>query len=652
MVNQFSYLFAPQKIGHLTISNRIFFPAHGSLFAEDNLPGERLAYYYAERAKGGVGLIITEVTSVHPTCQSFERVILGFDKRVILGFKRIADMVHEHGTRIFCQLWHCGRDMATTLFTRRPIWAPSPIPGPTSREIPHEMEIDEIRDVIQGYVTTARNVKEGNFDGVEIHTAHGYLIHQFLSPWSNKRTDEYGGSLENRMRLANEVIDGIRKECGNEFVVGIRISGDELTPGGLDLEDMKIIAQKLEASNKLDYISVSIGNHTLSYALMIGDMNVPLGSAVYLASGIKEVVDLPVFTALRINDPIQAEKVLADGHADIIGMCRALICDPELPNKAREDRLEDIRHCIACNQECLGRLYKGAPISCIYNPAVGFEKEIGIGKIISSNNKKRIMIIGGGPAGMEAARVAALRGHEVVLYDKSFELGGQINIATKVANRQDMGEVIRFLKKDIEKLSVEVHLDTEATLEMVISLNPQSVVVATGSKPVLPSIPGADEKNVLTIWEALLGQKEVGENILLVDNEGFWQCYSTAEYLLDQGKKVQILSKFLFVGAELNPSSLIGFYQRTLKKRVTFIPISQLKDISGDKIVYVNIYSGEERTIDGIDTIILSGINKAENGLFRSLRGKVKELCAIGDCVAPRKITNAIEEGNRIGRLL
>jgi len=652
MANQFSYLFTPQKIGPLTVANRIVFPAHGSLLAEDNLAGERHAYYYAERAKGGAGLIITEVTSVHPTCQSFERVILGFDKRVIPGFKRIADMVHEHGTRIFCQLWHCGRDMATTLFTRRSIWAPSPIPGPTSREIPHEMEIHEIEEVIQGYVNTARNVKEGNFDGVEIHTAHGYLIHQFLSPWSNKRTDEYGGSLENRMRLANEVIDGIRKECGNEFVVGIRISGDELTPGGLDLEDMKIIAQKLEASNKLDYISVSIGNHTLSYALMIGDMNVPLGSAVYLASGIKEVVDLPVFTALRINDPIQAEKVLADGHADMIGMCRALICDPELPNKAREGRLEDIRHCIACNQECLGRIYKGAPISCIYNPAVGLEKEIGIGKIIQTNNKKRVMIIGGGPAGMEAARVAALRGHKVTIYEKSFELGGQINIAAKVANRQDMGEITRFLQKEIERLDVEVRLDTEVTNEMVTSLDPQSVVVATGSKPVLPSIPGADEKGVLTIWQVLLDQKEIGDNVLLVDNEGFWQCYSTAAYLLDQSKNVHILSKFLFVGAELNPSSLIGFYQRTLKKGVTFIPMSQLKEVSGDKIVYVNVYSGEEKTINGIDIIVMSGINKAENGIYRSLMGKVKELYAIGDCVAPRKVTNAIHEGNRIGRLL
>jgi thioredoxin reductase len=524
--------------------------------------------------------------------------------------------------------------------------------GPTTREIPHEMEVEEIDEIVQGYVKSARNAREGNFDGVEIHSGHGYLLQQFLSPWSNKRTDEYGGSLENRMRLANRVIDGIRKECGREFVLGLRISGDELTPGGLGLEDMKVIAQKFASSQMIDYISVSIGNHGLSYALMIGDMNIPLGSAVYLASAIKSVVDLPVFTALRINDPIQAEKILADGHADMIGMCRALICDPELPRKAKEGRLEDIRHCIACNQECLGRVYKNASLSCIYNPDVGAEKEMGIGTLKPPLKKKRVMIIGGGPGGMETARIAAQRGHEVSLYEKSSELGGQINIATKVVNRQEMGEIKRFLEKQIEKLRVEVHLNTEVTRDIVSKINPEAVVVATGSRPELPTIPGGQEEKLLTIWDVLLGRKKIGENVLLVDQEGTWHCYSVAEFLLEQGKNVQILSRFPFVGAELDPSSFIGLYQRALKKGATFIPVSQLKEIRGEKVVCLNNFSGKELIIDGIQTVILSGINRAENGIYRALKGTVREIYAVGDCVAPRRVTNAIYEGNRIARSL
>lgn len=304
MSEQFRYLFSPLKIGNVTVQNRIVCPAHGTLMAENHLPGERLAYYHAEKAKGGVGLIITEITAVHPTSQPMGNVLTGYDKRLAEKGKIVSQMVHEYGTKIFGQIWHCGRQ-GESMHSRLPLWSASPIPSPANREIPHEMTVKEIAEVVSSFATTATYFREAGFDGVEIHGAHGYLLTQFMSLWSNKRTDQYGGSLENRLRFPREVAEAVRKAVGRDFVVGMRVSGDEFVPGGLTLEDMKVIAPKLEATGNLDYFSVSVGNYATHY-IMIGDMAVPLGMAVYLASGIKEVVQLPVFTVLRIKDPLQA----------------------------------------------------------------------------------------------------------------------------------------------------------------------------------------------------------------------------------------------------------------------------------------------------------------------------------------------------------
>lgn len=651
MNSQFQYLFTPLKIGSVTVRNRIFSPAHGTGFSDsDSLPNERMTYYHAERAKGGVGLIITEGTAIHPTGRPHANTLRGFDEKCIPGFRLITSTVHEHGAKIFGQLYHRGRQMES-LHTRLPVWGPSPIPSPATREIPHEMNYEEIQEIVQGFAKGAANLKEAGYDGVEIHGAHGYIVNQFMSFLSNQRKDEYGGSLENRLRFPLQVIRAVRKAVGPDLVVGIRLSGDELVPGGLTLKDMKEIGPRLEASGMLDYISVSVGNYSTHY-IMIGDMSIPLGAAVYLAAGIKEVVNLPVFSVLRIKDPLQAEKILVDGQADMVGMCRALITDPELPRKAKEGRLEDIRNCIACNQECRTHA-SGRMISCVQNPAVGFEKEMGLETLKPAKQKKEVVVIGGGPAGMEAARVAALRGHSIRLYEKNRELGGQVNIGRKIPTRDEFGDIVRYLGRQMEKLGVKVFLENEVSPEKIQSMNPEVVVVATGSEPFLPSIKGAEQRHVVNVWDVLQEKVEVGERLLIVDGgEAFWPCCGTADFLLEKGKKVEVISYLNSIGASIPAQSLTPLYQRLLRKGAILTPFHTLKEILVDSVVVSNVHTGVSRVIEGVNTVVLAYGNKANDGVYNLLKGKIREIYAIGDCVAPRKVQDAIREGHRVGRII
>jgi len=384
---------------------------------------------------------------------------------------------------------------------------------------------------------------------------------------------------------------------------------------------------------------------------MMGDMSIPLGAAVYLAAGIKEVVKLPVFTVLRIKDPLQAEKILVDGHADMVGMCRPLITDPELPRKAREGRLDDIRNCIACNQECRPPMDRG--ISCVQNPGAGFEKELGIGTLKPANPKKEVVIIGGGPAGMEAARVAALRGHHVSLYEKDSELGGQVKIGSKIPTRSEFGDITRYLIRQMEKLGVKIILKTEVYPEMIKSMNPEVVVVAAGSEPFLPAIKGADQKHVVNVWDVLQEKVEVGNRVIVIDGgEAFWPCCGTADFLLEKGRKVEIISYLYFVGVSIPAQSLTLLYQRLLRKGAVLTPYHTVKEILADSVVVTNVHTKESRVIEGVDTVVLATGNRAKDGIYQALKGQVKELYAVGDCVAPRKVQDAIREGHRVGRVI
>ncbi len=654
MSEQFKRLFTPLQIGPVTIRNRIVFGPHSTRFAEDHLPSERHVYYYAERAKGGVGLIITESSSVHPSSERRRHEIRAYDPRSVEGYSKIAKAVHEHGAKIFGQLVHAGAH-TTGAVTYLPLWAPSPIINVASGELPKEMSVEEIEEVVCAFGEAAGYMKEGGFDGIEIHGASSYLVEQFMSPISSKRRDKYGGELENRLRFAYEVIDCVREAAGEGLAVGMRITGDELVDGGLTLDEMQEIAVRLEATGKLDYLNVQAGSSHCSF-LFIPPMAVPLGFSNYLASGIRKVVkEIPVLAGGRIKDPVQAERILEEGHADMIAMVRPLVCDPEFPHKACEGREEEIRKCIACNQGCLARTAMQETLTCIQNPAAGREKEMGT--IKPAVVKKRILVIGGGTAGLEAARVAALRGHEVILFEREEELGGQVRLAAKLPTREEFGDVIRNLRGEIERLKVEVRLGVEATPELIEEEGPDVVIVATGSRPLRSGFTseseGVDQGNILTVWDVLDEGVEVGRRVVVIDGDGGWRGVGTAEFLVDKGKDVEILTGFSLVGMNLsNTSDQVMLYPRLYSKGVKLSPQTGVKEINGDKVIAYHIYSGEKRTIEGVDTVVLAIGEEACNELFSSLRGRVPELYAVGDCVAPRGVEMAIYEGHRVGRLV
>jgi len=516
------------------------------------------------------------------------------------------------------------------------------------------MEIEDIRVCIESFALSATHALEGGFDGIELQVGHSSLIRQFLSPATNFREDDYGGKFENRLRFCLEVIDAVRKAIGPDLALGVRLNADEMHPkGGLTLKDAKDIAVRLEQTGLLDFMDLSLGTfHNLF--LVEGSMHTPLAYTVPLASGIRSVIGLPVFCTNRINDPHLAEKILADGQADMIGMVRALICDPELPNKAKEGRPEDIRHCIACNQGCIGRMGLGYRLGCLHNPAVGEEDRLGAGTLASCDRPKKVVVVGAGPAGLEVARVAALRKHKVILFEKDTEVGGQNTIAGKAAGRQEITGVTRWRIGQIEKLDIDLRLGVEADELTVLREEPDAVVVATGSVPKVKPFPGEyAAPDVVNTQQVLKGEVDTGQKILLIDLDGHHQATGTAEFLADRGKDVHIITSSLFVGGQLGPlQDLFLTRQRLARKGVTFTPDIAVLEIQGMLVKGLNVYSNDMIDFDGYDTIVLAAGNQSLDRLYFDLKGKVPELYRIGDCVAPRKTDMAIVEGHRVGRLL
>ncbi|MGZ3538632.1 MAG: mycofactocin system FadH/OYE family oxidoreductase 2 [Thermodesulfobacteriota bacterium] len=648
----FKFLFSPLKIGGITVPNRICFSAHTTNFATHGLVNDRQVAYYEERARGGCGLIILGELSLHSSDRPYEQMIEAYDRKVIPGWQTLTSAIHQYDTKIIAQLNHSGFQCDGCI-SRRPVLGPSPISDVEFGEVAKVMEPEDIDEIIETFARAAAYVKEGGFDGIEISLGHRSLLRQFLSPLSNYRQDVYGGSLENRMRFAQQIIDAVRKVVPRDFPVGIRLCADEIFYGAITSEDAKEIAHRFESTGQINFINLSVGTY-YNLHLVRGSMHFPLGFTLHLSQAIKEVVKVPVFANNRINRPQMAEEIVAQGKADIVGLVRALICDPQFPKKTKEGRTEEISICVSDNQGCIGRVNQAKTIGCIQNPCVGFEKKADQELKQSISKKKKVMVIGGGPAGMEAARMAALRGHQVTLYEKEPELGGQINIAQKGAGRENIGLVVTNLMAQLKKWKVRIEPGVEVTEEFVIKSNPDVAIVATGSVPRENPFPGRyTPSQVLNVWQVLKGGTPIGEKVLLIDGDGHHKATSTAEFLADHGKKVDILTDALFIGVELGPiGDLYNSRQRLLQKGVTFTSDMRVQEIEGATVKAVNVYSNEVFVYEGYDTIVVVMANRPNHDLYFGLKGKIKELYRIGDCVAPRKIDMAIWEGNKVGRIL
>lgn len=648
-MTSFETLLSPIQLGKLSIKNRVMVTAHTTNFSENGIPTDKDVAYYGERAKGGAGLIIIGALRVHPTTLNSAMNIMAFKPGIVPIFQKMSETIHEHGSKIIGQLLHMGRQIYPG-YSRTPPWSPSPIPCPINKVVPHEMTVSEIQEIIEHFVISARYAKQGSMDGVEIHGAHGYLIQQFMSPWSNHREDDYGGSIENRLRFARQVIDAVRNEVGSDFVVGFRLSGEEFTEGGLDITQMTGISRMLQDTGHLDYLSVSQSNYNPhSFQTMIPDMHFEHAPFTYLSAAIKDSVDnIPVFTVGRILDPVKAEEILASGAADMVGMTRAHIADPEIVKKAQENRVQDIRLCIACNQGCADQIHKRNMMSCLQNPAVGFERTRGIDAYEKiTPNPRKVMIVGAGVAGMEAAIVAKRRGHDVTIYEASDKPGGQINSLVKVPERAEFYDTVRWRVHMLEQFNVPIHLNTRVTPKLILSENPDVVVLATGSNSQKYQIQGFPEDNIFTVEQILNEAPDLGKRVLLIDGVRHYRATATAEHLARQGKTVFVLTKEENVGGDIPKINFVGVMERFTDFKIRIIPRAKVTHAEGNTIYYQQ--GGFTESLSNIDSVVMAIPGIAENSLHTALSEIVPELHLIGDCLSPRRALEAIWDGHQIG---
>ncbi len=631
MVRILSSLFTPIRIRQVELKNRIVMtPVVTHLSEASEID------FYVSRARGGAGLIQLPPGIIDQA--SDNGVVLPlWDDRSVPRLARIVEAVHSAGSMVSIQLFHAGRQLESAC-TGSPIVAPSPIPWSRSAEIPRELSIQEIRELVQKFARAAKRARSAGVDFVEVHAAHGYLLSEFLSPLSNKRTDEYGGDLKGRTRFIVEIIKRIKEELGGDFLVSCRINGADNIAGGLTLDEAKTIAPILVDAG-LDLISVSAGMFG-SYPTIVPPFDMPQGCNVPLAEGVKNVVNVPVIVAGRITDPNLAEEILQDGKADLIGMARALIADPKLPSKAAKGQFEEICKCIACNT-CIDFVDIG-PILCTVNSAAGRESEL---EIVPAVRKKRVLVIGGGVAGLEAARIARLRGHQVSLYEKERHLGGQWLLAAAPPHKQEFVELIKHESRQLKKLGVRVQLGKAVSVSLVRRQKPDVVIVATGALPLELPTSRIQSVKVVASWDILRGKSRVGGSVLVVG--GGSGGLETAHFLAEQGNKVTIIEMLGRIGADMGATGRWHLLNRLKQHDVTMFRSTKLKRVNKQEIVVLRNDSEEVWT--GFDTIVIAIGSKSSNKLAAALTGVVEEIHVIGDAIQPRKGVDAIREGAEIG---
>jgi 2,4-dienoyl-CoA reductase-like NADH-dependent reductase (Old Yellow Enzyme family) len=678
----YRYLWTPLALGPVTARNRIVFSAHLTNYARDGKPTDQHAAYYAARAAGGAGLIITEEHSTHPTDWPYEKLIHGFHRDVIPGYRAITDAVHRHRVPIFAQINHNG-GQASSMYSRMAVWAPSAVADPLFREVPKAVTHGEIEEIVAGYARVAEHCAEGGFDGIELQCSHSSIVRGFLSPATNKRTDDYGGSLLNRCRVLTDIVGAVRRVVGDRLALGVRICGDELIEGGTTIDDAVEIARLVEATGQVDYINTSIGVATASLFMIEASMHIPPGYAMFIPSAIRKAVDLPVVGVGRFKDPLQAERALAEGHCDLVGVVRGQIADADFAAKAKAGATDEIRLCLSCNQECVGRMGLNRWLGCIENPLTGKEAEAArrgsaareapatsrqegaakaqprsnstIDKSAHPSSRRSVMVIGAGPGGLQAAIAAARGGAKVTVYEKESHAGGQVRLAASVPNRAELGDMIRNQLAECRRLGATIEYGVGVSPEFITEKHPTHVIVATGAEPQRPWWVPEDADHVVDVRAVLDGSASPSGDVVVIDELGFHQATSVAELLADRGCSVEIITNGMVVGQDLGITlDMENWWMRAGAKGIV-----QSTDL-------VAMGMGEpsaRRTLDllhhptGVtvtrtpDWVVLAVPARPVESLYHELKAAGISVERVGDCVAPRRAHAAVIEGERAGSI-
>ncbi len=649
----FPHLFSPLQVGSVTLKNRILSSGHDTVMAENGQVTDRLVAYHEARAAGGAGLIVLQVSGVHESAKYTYHVLMADNDDGIPGYRKVAAAVHAHGCKIFGQLFHGGREIMESQDGSLPVsLAPSAVPNERFHVMPRAMPISLIDEVVTGYGAAVRRLKAAGLDGAEIVASHGYLPAQFLNPRVNVRTDQYGGSDENRLRFLREVIAAVRAEAGPDFVIGLRVSVSEETEFGLSPDEVEAVLRVIDADGTIDYVSVVAGSSaTLTGSdHIVPPMSMPAAYTAPLAARVKQAVSVPVMVAGRINQPHEGEQVIASGQADLVAMTRAMICDPLMPAKARDGLVDEIRACIGCNQACIGHFQAGYPISCIQHPETGREQTFGVR--IPVKTSRDVMVVGGGVAGMKAAVVAAERGHRVTIYEATKRLGGQVLLAEQLPGRAEFGGAVTNLLSEVDRYGVKVETNTHVDRAFVEAKQPDAVIVAAGATPHTTELELMDDPTVLSAWDVINGAEVPSGRIVVADWRCDWIGLGVAQLLAERGRKVTLAVDGYMAGQRIQQYVRDEMTKSALQAGVEIITLVRPYGADTDTVYLQHVLTNEPVIIDDVAALVLSQGHDPVTELIDSLVDYPGEVYPIGDCLSPRTVEEAILEGLKVAATL